>query len=73
MMIFPVVLSISYRIMPYDTQCSAKILIDSFYSVGGIGCETPEVVTDLPMKNGFVREMLLTGLFISFLDKENSL
>jgi hypothetical protein len=50
--------------MPYDTQCSAKILIDSFYSVGGIGCETPEIVTDLPLKNGFTKKIRYKTYFM---------
>jgi len=45
------------RIMPNDTACPAKLLVDGFYNAGGIGCETPEIISELPMKNGFTKKV----------------
>jgi len=60
------------RIMPYDTQCSAKILIDGFYNAGGIGCETPETISDLPMKNGFTKKVRFKTYYLGAFRDEDS-
>jgi len=40
--------------MPIDTACCAKILIDNYYTLGSEGAETPEIVSDIIIKNGYV-------------------
>jgi len=40
--------------MPDNNACVAKMLLDNYYSVGKDGIETPEIISDLMMKNGYV-------------------
>jgi len=45
------------RLMPIDTACCAKILIDNYYTLGSEGAETPEIVSDIIIKNGYMRKI----------------
>ena len=40
--------------VPLSNACGIKILLDNFYTLGKEGLETPETVSDLIMKNGYV-------------------
>jgi len=41
---------------PNNPVFATKILLDNYYSLGKDGIETPEIVSNLTMKNGFVRK-----------------
>jgi len=46
------------RVLPINTTCSAKMLVESFSNFGGNVTETPEIISDLPLKKGFVKIFL---------------
>jgi len=45
------------RMLPLDTACSAKMLVESFYNVEGNKNETPDIISDLPLKKGFNKKI----------------
>jgi len=42
--------------MPIDTACAAKILIEHYYDLGKQGYETPEMISELVVKGGYVKK-----------------
>ena len=47
--------------MPHNTACTSKMLVDNFYTMEKEGVETPETISDLSMKNGYV--IILVNLY----------
>jgi len=45
--------------MPIDNACGLKIRLDNYYTLGREGAETPEIITDVVMKNGYVNKSSL--------------
>ena len=45
--------------MPHNNICSSKIFLDNYYTMGKEGVETPEIISDLVMKNGYVNYLPL--------------
>jgi len=40
--------------LPQNSAINAKVLLDSYYNIGKDGVETPDIISDLVMKNGYV-------------------
>jgi len=43
------------RMMPINSANQLKITLDNYFTVGKDGVETPEIISDILMKNGYVR------------------
>ena len=40
--------------IPVNTANGTKMFIDNYFALGKDGVETPEIISDLVMKNGYV-------------------
>jgi len=50
--------------LPYDNICSTKLMLDNYYTLGKDGVETPEIISDLSMKNGYLKRVRYKVIFL---------